>query len=289
MMPCPDEAGLLRFVDGALSVEETDRARAHIARCARCGARVDALRTLFGDLAAADVPPFDAREHVRGVRERIDRLERAAPRRARRTYGAFAWAVGSLAAVALTFVVALGLRPPSGTWQARGGEGSSTVGRDVGVQIYATAPAMHPLSAGAMISPDTPLTAGFRNLGRSPAFLLLFAVDERRVVHWISPAFARREDDPPSTVLPAAPSAPSALEERWLSTTAVLEDVPPGALRLVAVITATPAHVADVEALEGSDVSAERIERAIPGAEVRETRVRVAEVADIQANPGGHP
>ncbi len=279
MMRCPDEAGLLHFVDGALPVEETERLRAHVADCPRCGPRVAALRTVLGDLAAADFPPFDAREHARAVRARIDRIERttsAAAREPRSPRRAFAWALGSLAAA--VFVVVLGLRTPSGTWQPRGGVDpnlrveagqASDLRRDVGVRIFAAGPAPNPLREGAVISTDTPLTAGLRNLGRSPAFVLLFAVDERRKVHWISPAFTRREDDPPSTPVPAA------LEERVLPTTVVLEDVPAGTLRLLAVITATPAHVSDVEALEGSDVVAERIERAIPGAEVRETRVQV--------------
>jgi len=104
-------------------------------------------------------------------------------------------------------------------------------------------------------------------------------VDERHKVHWISPAFTRREVDPPSTALEAG------LQERVLPTTVVLEDVPAGALRLVAVITATPARVSDIEALEGTDLSADRIVRTIPGAEVRETRVQVAAV---EADPR-HP
>ena len=305
MTRCPDEAELLHFVDGALPVEDTERVRIHAAQCTRCGAGVDALRTLLGDLAAADVPPFDAQDHARAVRERIDRVERASQRRGPSgtqaldpqgrsrlaSTRAFAWAGAGFAAVAAMFVAVLGLRSPAGSWQARGGVDpsrganveaggqASALRRDVGVRIFAAAPALDPLAEGARISPETPLTAGFRNLGRSTAFLLLFAVDERHKVHWLSPAFTRREDDPPSTALEAG------REERVLPTTVVLEDVPMGALRLVAVITMAPARVSDIEALEGTDVSAERIERAIPGAEVRETRVQVAA---LEANPR-HP
>jgi hypothetical protein len=48
-------------------------------------------------------------------------------------------------------------------------------------------------------------------------------------------------------------------------------------MRIVAVITSTPAHVSDVESLEGTELSASRIARQIPGAEVRETMVNVRE------------
>jgi hypothetical protein len=113
------------------------------------------------------------------------------------------------------------------------------------------------------------LTASYRNLGDTPAFLLLFAVDDRRVVHWISPAFTRPEDNPVSTTLPAS------VRERMLDTTVVLDSVSPGPLRIVAVLTSTPAHVSDIESLEETDLSATRIARHVPDAEIRETIVNV--------------
>jgi len=143
------------------------------------------------------------------------------------------------------------------------------MGRDVGVQPYVVQGGLRPLVPGATIDAATPLTAGFRNLGEVPAFLLLFAVDARGVVHWISPKYVRAEDDPPSTPLPGS------VGERLLDTTAVLEDVSAGPLRVVAVLTSAPAHVSDIESLANSDLTAGRVARRLRGAEVRETLVEV--------------
>jgi hypothetical protein len=177
------------------------------------------------------------------------------------------------AACAICVALYLGFRatPEEDTWRARGGPIEATIARDVGVQPYAVQGGLRPLGSGAAIAADTPLTAGFRNLGRAPVFLLLFAVDALRTVHWISPEYTRRETNPVSTVLPVS------TEEQALGTTAVLADVPPGPLRIVAVITATPAHVSDVESLEGLELNAFRLVRQIPGADVRETVVEVRE------------
>jgi hypothetical protein len=88
-------------------------------------------------------------------------------------------------------------------------------------------------------------------------------------VHWISPAFLREGDDPLSTSI--APNA----DLRLLATTAVLEDIPAGPLRIVSVVTSKPAHVSDIEALEGSELSEAQIRAQLPGAQVRQTFVEV--------------
>jgi hypothetical protein len=165
----------------------------------------------------------------------------------------------------------------SAAWRPRGGSFEATIARDVGVQPYVSQGGLRALTSGARLDPATPLTAGFRNLGRAPAYLLLFAVDAHRAIHWISPSYSRPGDDPASTALPPT------VDERVLETTAVLEDVVPGPLRVVAVITSAPAHVSDVEAFEGLELDASRLVQRLPGADVRET---VIEALDAK---GGTP
>jgi hypothetical protein len=143
------------------------------------------------------------------------------------------------------------------------------------VQPYAVGGGLRPLVSGSTIDVTTPLTAGFRNLGETPAFLLLFAVDARSVVHWISPAYTQSDDDPASTRLSGF------TREQMLGATVVFEDVSAGPLRVVAVITSAPAHVSDVESLAGTGLSAARLTRRLPGAEVRETTL------DVHAGMGG--
>lgn len=272
MIPCPTRDELVRFVDGALSLEETDRLRDHVARCYGCREAEAALRALVADLRGAVSAQFDARAHARAVLERLDRAPAAEPKPRRAT-----WFVGAVAAGILLAAGYGGLRAPSSkpAWQSRGGSAQAAIGRDVGVQPYAVEGALRPLVSGSTIDASTPLTAGFRNLGEAPAFLLLFGVDAQSVVHWISPAYTRSDDDPASTRLSGS------TREQILGATVVFDDVRAGPLRLIAVITSAPAHVSDVESLAGTDLSAARLTGRLHGAEVRET------IVDVQPSFGG--
>jgi hypothetical protein len=270
MTPCIRSDDLVRFVDGALTVEQSVRVSAHVATCPRCRDDDRALRALASDIRELAPVNIDARAHARSVMERLDRP--APPAAVRRPFWIPAMAVAAAAACALYLHFGSGASSSLGTWQARGGASvESTVARDVGVQPYAVLEGrdLRPLASGATIEVDTPLTAGFRNLGRVPVFLLFFAVDKEGVVHWISPPYERPGDDPGATLLV------SSVEERTLGTTAVLADVPPGPVRLVAVLTPRPAHVSDIEVLERRDLDAPHLVRRLPGAEVRETVIEM--------------
>jgi hypothetical protein len=269
--PCPFGTDLLSFVDNDLPPERADRERAHLAECPACREEEARLRTMIADLRAPLAPGFDVRAHVEGVMARLDRPQKgtAGPRGRSPWFGA---AAGSLAA-ALALVVYFAARrapdPASETWQARGGPAASSIAREVGVWPCAIEGAPRRLASGATIRRDTPLSALFRNAGQTPAFLLLFAVDERGHVHWISPAYEQPNTDPPSTMLPVG------AEQRLLATTAVLDDVPAGPLRIVAVIGRAPARVSDVERLGEAQLEARGIASRFAGAEVRETQVQV--------------
>ncbi len=274
MIPCPTEDEMVRLVDGALSYEETDRLRGHVARCPLCRDRDHALRELIADVKGAASVKFDAKAHARAVLDRLD-----GPVAVRSMPRGRSWLVGAAAAAALVAAGYRGVRARSGsdteTWQARGAAAQAAIGRDVGVQPYAVKAGLRPLASGSTIDRTTPLTAGFRNLGEAPAFLLLFGVDSHRVVHWISPMFTRSEDDPASTTL--TPST----RERILDATVVFDDVSAGPLQVIAVITSAPAHVSDVESLAGAELGAAVLTRRLPGAEVRET------IVDVRDDEGG--
>lgn len=282
MTRCPNDDQWVRFVDGTLSIEETARLGEHVAACSLCRTQDQALRTLIADVRADDAADFDVESHARAV---MDRLETGRPYAARRPFAWAApprvrWLVGGAAACGLLLAARHAPHSPktpktTDAWQARGGLAPSTLGRDVGVQPYAARGGLDPLSSGAIVDGTTPFTAGFRNVGHAPAFLLLFAVDAAGTVHWISPPYVSAQGDPASTTL--AETA----DERVLGTTAVFDDLADGPLRIVAVITPTPAHVSDVEDL-GADVTAGRLARRLPGAEVRETLVEVRDAGGAQ-------
>jgi hypothetical protein len=56
---------------------------------------------------------------------------------------------------------------------------------------------------------------------------------------------------------------------------AVFDDLAPGPLRVVAVISSDPLHVSDVEALPPAELSAERLLKRFPRAEVRQFLLEV--------------
>jgi hypothetical protein len=268
MTTCPEGDDLVRLVDGALVPEAAGRVEAHLAECARCREAARTLRRIVEDVRSPPLVRLDVPAHVRAVMARLDRPPTArAPRVSR------AWVYGGALAAAACVALVMGVRGRSpDAWQARGGSGGGGgpwLERDVGVLPYAARGTPHAIAAGDAIDRDTPLTAGVRNVGGRPGYLLLFAVDARGAVRWIAPPYERAGDDPPSAVV--GPGA----ELRLLATTAVFDDLPPGPLRIVSVVTASPAHVSDVEALEASGVTTAGVAARLPGAVVRETRIEV--------------
>ncbi len=206
---------------------------------------------------------------------RLDLPAPAAERPGRRWFLAGAGSLAAAAAIALVHVPTRSA-PETGTWQARGGATAAADRSERDVSACrptrcreAPAPAQgridhrrrHSCSRGA-----------FATWAALPVFLLFFAVDSRDEVHWISPQYERAGTDPAATPLPVTGT------ERLLETAALLEDAPSGPLRMVAVVTETPAHVSDIESLPGADLDANGIARRLPGASVRETTVELRAV-----------
>lgn len=269
MKPCPTDEVLVRLVEGSLSVEETERVAGHVGRCERCGEQDVRLRLLIADLKAPPPNQIDVRAHVRAVMDRLDRPSTPAVRPLwRRAFPLASLASSAVASAAVAYLVLHA--PIRSAWQARGGPAQSMLARDVSVRPCALQGGLRPLETGAVLDATTPLTATFRNLGAAPAYLLLFAVDARGVVHWIAPRYERPEDNPIAATLPVS------TREGVLDTTVVLDDLRPGPLRVMAVIASAPGHVSDVEALEGTRIDTVQLTRRFPtGTDVRETLVEV--------------
>jgi hypothetical protein len=141
--------------------------------------------------------------------------------------------------------------------------------RDIGVQLYTQTPELRALSAGSSIHVQSALTAGLRNTGQTPVYLLLFAVDAHNAVHWVAPEFTLPGSNPRAVSL--APQA----EEQLLPSSAVFDDLAPGPLRLIALLSAEPSSVADVEALTAEQLTSHGLTARFPRAEVRELAVKV--------------
>jgi hypothetical protein len=264
---CPTEAELLGFVDADAPPEQLARIEKHLELCSACARQVMALSVLASDVAAPlDQPPLDVTEHLAGVMKRLD-TPVSAPRWARW----LRWGGGvALAAAALLSIAKL-QRPAeeAGELVARGGPGAASLSRHVGIQLYAQQTSLAALGSGSRITRGTPLTAGLRNVGREPAYLLLFAVDSRHEVHWIAPEYTTVGEDPEATPIAAAAG------ERLLPSAAVFDDLAPGSLRVVAVLSRSPLRVSDVEALPASELGAEKLLERLPRAEIRQFLLEV--------------
>ena len=265
---CPLEAELVRFVDADLAPESSDRIGEHLDQCPTCSQQVRDLRLLVEDLSAAHAIELDVNAHVNDVMCRLDQPATPAKRPRAMARVAAVTAVAATVGLVLHFV---GWRhdSPSGTWQARGSLNGESLSRDVGVQIYALAKSLQPLRPGDIIAPDVALTAGLRNLGHATAYVLLFAIDSRNAVHWITPQYTRADENPSGTELTRTP------EERVLPTSVVFDDMAAGPLRVVVIVSPIPIRVSQVESLAGSALSGGNLAHHFAGAEVREIAVLV--------------
>jgi hypothetical protein len=267
---CPSEERLLRYVDQDLSTQDAQALRLHLGQCAACHAQVDALSALLSELRSPALADFDPRQHARAVLLRLPKQAQTPAAHRGRTTRVLSWGA-ALACAATVLVVSRSAFAPPDTWQARGGARAGSIARDVGLQLYEAEPSWHALTPGATIRPNAPLTAGYRNLGSQPAYLLLFAIDDADSIHWIAPPYTDVATDPSAAVLP--PNH----EEQLLPHTVQLEQLSAGELRVLTVITRSPSHVSSIEALQHSGVSAHSITAALPEAEVRELRLQVNE------------
>jgi hypothetical protein len=270
---CPSEAELLAFADADLSPERLQRVEKHLESCSTCAKEVATLVELIGDVAApVGQARLDVAEHVASVTKRLDAAS-TRPSRSRWTL----WGgglIGAFAAAAALVVVARGPER-EGHFAARGGSADATLSRDIGVQLYALDPSLRPLESGSRLRTNTALTAGLRNLGKGRAYLLLFAVDSRQEVHWIAPEFTAPGTDPEAVTMAPSP------REWVLPHSAVFDDLAPGSLRVVALITSEPTRVSEVEALGAHELSGEGLAKRFPRAEIRQFM--------LEASPSAEP
>jgi hypothetical protein len=263
---CPSEPELISFADADLPPEQLTRIEKHLELCSSCAKEVVALTELSADLASPPpAPPLDVAEHVAAVMSRLEARPRAKGLSRLAT-----WSGGVAAAAAVALFVALRPAvPPEAELVARGGDARGSLSRDVGVQLYLQGESLEALGAGSQLPARAALTAGLRNLANERAYLLLFAVDSRQVVHWVAPAFTLEGSDPE-----AAPVEP-AQQEQLLPSAVVFDDLALGPLRVVALISRSPLRVSQIEALPPSELTAESLMRRFPPSEIRQFLLEV--------------
>jgi hypothetical protein len=269
-VPCPASDELTRLLDGELTENRAAQLRDHVADCPACAAELAAQELLLARLATP-VPGLPSAHAMAALVARLDAADlaeaagAAAAPTARRRPGPRAWA-GLAAAAAVLAVVWVAPWHREETFAPRGDGVAWT--QKVGVDLWALRGAPRRLAPNDALAPGVPLVASYSNLDPAPAWLLAFALDERGEVHWLYPGYHDARTDPQALRLEGS------VAQRALPESVVLEEVPPGSLRLVTVVSRSPLRVSDVEAAAPSDRRPEALRRRWPGARVDELVVR---------------
>jgi len=271
---CPSTDDLIALLDGEATENRAAEIRAHLPRCASCREAQASLAALRAALAAplSGVPDDDA---VARILQRIEAESSdpapaapAAPARHRRALARGAALSGALAVAAAAVLL---LRRPvdPGEFTARGGRPESSgaphaLHREVGVTVRrGGGERLPPLADGDSVTGETTYAVSYRNLGPSgSAFLMVFAVDSARVVHWIHPAYLEAASDPTSVPLDHA------ADDELLPAAMALEGPAPGDLSVVTLVTVRPLEVSQIEALGAGDLEPARLAARFAGADV---------------------
>jgi hypothetical protein len=146
---------------------------------------------------------------------------------------------------------------------ARGSATESSLARDVGLELFRQGQRLEPLAPGSQLEANTAFTAGHWNLSERTAYLLLFAVDSERVVHWIAPSFTTPGSDPASIGIGTSK------ERQLLGSWAVFDDLATGPLQIIGVISEEPLRVSLIESLKNEQLEPEALKRRFPKVDLR--------------------
>lgn len=269
MRPCLVDEELFALVDGAVSEPDGRVLREHVAGCARCQKSVSKMERALDAIGREE--PFDANAHADAIFARLDRAERATPSRGPGWWSRRASIVGAVAAAAAVLLGVGVMRRPS-EFAPRGASSvGARVSHSAGVTVGTTdGTAMTPIASGARISRHARFVASARNVSGEDAYALVFAVDAKKGVHWLYPAFTSDATDPASELL-----APSAGREVVMKSAVVFDDLDAGRLTVVTVLSRTPMHVSQIEKRGALDLA--DLRKDFPDADVTSIDVDVDE------------
>ena len=258
-MKCPPAEELLRRELGELLTHRANEVEQHLLVCASCVQRRRDQLELLAELSSP--PPLQVSDSafIEGVLRHCDTPERAdamVPRRSVR------WVVGLAAAAALaaSWLFVPRLAQQQGSFVARGAKHQAADATFVEV-LRVRANGLEPIR-GATLRPGDGIGVRFSNAGLTLRYLMVFALDSQREIHWIYPAYLDPASNPRAVTL-ASQRTVQLLDE------AVEPEAPaPGALRIVTMVLSEPMTVKDVEnRIQGESPD---IKRLFPAAQVNE-------------------
>ena len=267
-MKCPPPEEWLQLVDGELAERRARACREHALGCAACDAEHQMARDLIERLG--ETPELsDADGFVERLMARVAAHERGRPSSRRAPWWPLAVAATLLTGVAagvwLAFpgveqqVVQHAPRAPIGEFAPRGASHHDPLAL---VRVRVLTLDAGPVEAGTLLDPGVAFTVGYRNPASAPAHLMVFAVDSAGVLHWLYPAYLDATQDPLAVRLEPTRT------ERLMPDSVVLEDVAPGALTLVTLLSDGPLSVSEIEPLPAAELRLARLRERFPAAHV---------------------
>ena len=198
-----------------------------------------------------------------------ERVRQVLPAPKRRSSHRAAWTYGAVAAAACVAIGVSVWHPNSpdrvATMETIAARGNSDAGMTATVQAFvghATSGAAPALLEGATLHPGDGILVRYSNPSARDVYLMVFAVDEQRNVHWIHPAYLDEKSNPTSLKLEQR------VTDRVLPEVAEPENPAVGQLQVYAVLSALPLDVKSVERKVA--ISARPVSELFPLAEVEE-------------------
>lgn len=194
----PETGTLARWVDGALTRNDSEALEAHLARCSACRDQARTLRLAAERLEPATRPaPLD---EGRFLAETMAALDDDAPPRRR-------WLPLGMAAA--TAAIVFVLMPPSDTSRFIPRGDNVDVASKLGVEVFvhaAGAAKGRPAVAGESLPGDAGFSFVLYNRTGAPREALVFGLDAAGAVHWFYPLWLDADRPPSSQPLPASPA-----------------------------------------------------------------------------------
>ena len=258
MSTCPPRDEWLRHLDGEVTANRAAELALHAEACGSCGKQTVALDGILRALKAPSVTTGPAT-----VARVMAHLDDAPAKPARAWWPRFLVGGMAFAAAAAVLLLVVRARPSEDEFTARGAKSTP-----VAVAIHALGSELTRLEPGAQVTPQTAYVASYRNTGGA-AFVMVFAIDSARELHWLYPAFTDAATDPASVEVAAT------LAARLFEETVILDAPARGAMQLVVLVSSQPLRVSVLERLPRDQRTLDAIRARWPAAELTVTPVDV--------------
>jgi hypothetical protein len=148
------------------------------------------------------------------------------------------------------------------------GAGGANIANDVHVTVKTT-PGPRPIADSSRVEKKAEYSASYTSTYARRAYVLVFAVDAAKEVHWIAPAFTDPQQDPSAVEIERTES------EMPLRSSVVFDGIAEGKLSVFAVVTERLTHVSDIERIPATERTFERLKARFKDGSIKEWKTTV--------------